>query len=195
MAEKSVAYRLLSLFTSPDRAEAIEGDLLEERHTHGSVWFAINVVTTAFALWKQAVELELLRTTALSVLAVAVSCLVCGALELLRAELGPLGVSSGATTLLIPVFAFLLGAALVRGAPRIGAVAATATSLFLLLLFLYTQIDLRGQELRGSGEDANTAALVGAAAALVRDLGAAALIYLLPLNCGSVFMHGRRARR
>ena len=109
MAEKSVTYRLLSLFTSPDRAESIEGDLIEERHTYGRLWFAVNVVTTVFALWRQALALDFLRTVALSVVAVALSCLLCAVLELIRVELA-LGVSPVTTLLPIPAFAFLLGA-------------------------------------------------------------------------------------
>lgn len=194
MAEKSVTYRLLSLFTSPDRAESIEGDLIEERHTYGPLWFAVSVVTTAFALWTQAFALERLRTMALTVVAVALSCLVCAVLELVRVELA-LGMSLVTTSLLIAAFAFLLGASLVRVAPTIGVSAAAAASLVLLLLFLYAQIDVRTAEFRGMGDASAVAATVDVLALFIRDLGAAAVLYLLPLNVGSVLMHGRRVGR
>ncbi len=192
MAGKSVAYRLLSLFTSPDRAESIEGDLIEERHAYGQVWFAVNVVATAFALWRQALELEFLRIMALGALAVALSCLVCGTLEVVLVEL-EVPRSRVITVSLIAAFAFLLGAGLVRVAPVIGASAAVAATLALVLLFLYAQIDARADLLREAPGSA-VAAAVRAVASLARDLVVAALMYLLPLNVGSVLMHVRSAR-
>lgn len=195
MVEPSVAYRLLSLFTSPERAEAIEGDLLEERPVYGRLWFAVNVVTTTLALWRQAVELELVRTAVLAALAVALSCLVCGALALARVELAALGLSGAGTLLLIAAFAFLLGAALVRAAPALGAPAAVAASLALLLLFLYSQVDLRAEQVRGAAGANVVMASVSALAALIRDLAGASLLYLLPFNLGSALVRGRQLRR
>src|SRR5688572_29280125 len=46
---------LFSLFTSLDHAEAIAGDLAEERDTRGSAWFWRNVARTVLALWARAV--------------------------------------------------------------------------------------------------------------------------------------------
>ena len=46
---------LFSLFTSPDRAEAIAGDLTEERARRGSTWFWLQVCRTLLALWRSAV--------------------------------------------------------------------------------------------------------------------------------------------
>jgi Cft2 family RNA processing exonuclease len=47
--------RLLSLFTSADRAEAIAGDLAQERDQHGWTWFWLHVARTTLALWRSAV--------------------------------------------------------------------------------------------------------------------------------------------
>jgi hypothetical protein len=190
--ERSVAYRLLCLFTSPDRAESIEGDLIEQRRTHGHMWFFLNVVTTTFALWRQAIELELLRTMALGVLAVAFSVLMCSAIGLVHVELEVPGV---VTVLLIATFAFLLGAALARVAPVIGVAAVTTASLVLVLLFLYTQIDAQAAQFREAPAGNAIVASVGALVSMIRNLAGAALLYLLPLNLGSVLMHGRGLRR
>ena len=46
---------LLSLFTSADRAEAIAGDLAQEREQHGWIWFWLHVARTTLALWRRAV--------------------------------------------------------------------------------------------------------------------------------------------
>jgi hypothetical protein len=46
---------LLALFTSSDRAEAIAGDLAQEREQHGWTWFWLHVARTTLALWRDAV--------------------------------------------------------------------------------------------------------------------------------------------
>jgi hypothetical protein len=45
-----LAENLLALFTARDVAESIVGDLVEQRHAHGRVWFACEVARLAFAL-------------------------------------------------------------------------------------------------------------------------------------------------
>ena len=45
---------LFSLFASSDRAEAIAGDLAEEREQHGWIWFWLRVARITFALWRTA---------------------------------------------------------------------------------------------------------------------------------------------
>jgi hypothetical protein len=50
-----VAEGLFSLFTSSDRAEAIAGDLAQEREQHGWIWFWLHVARTTLALWRSAV--------------------------------------------------------------------------------------------------------------------------------------------
>ena len=46
---------LLALFTSADCAEAIAGDLAEERRDHGSTRFWLHVFGTTITLWRSAV--------------------------------------------------------------------------------------------------------------------------------------------
>ena len=55
MRDTTRAETLLSLFTSPENATAIAGDLTEERQHHGSIWFWIHVSSTLIALWRNAV--------------------------------------------------------------------------------------------------------------------------------------------
>ena len=50
MLEGKFAQRLLCLFTSADRAEAIVGDLLEESRTRGRGWFWLQTAGTALTL-------------------------------------------------------------------------------------------------------------------------------------------------
>lgn len=47
--------KLFSLFTSSDMAEAIAGDLAEEREQRGPKWFLLHVAGTTLALWRGAV--------------------------------------------------------------------------------------------------------------------------------------------
>jgi len=50
MSESPFAQRLLALFTSPERAEAIAGDFAEARGDRSVTWFWWQVLTTATAL-------------------------------------------------------------------------------------------------------------------------------------------------
>jgi hypothetical protein len=58
---------LLSLFTSSDRAEAIAGDLAQEREEHGWTWFWLHVFGTTLALWRCAATAAPLRVFALMI--------------------------------------------------------------------------------------------------------------------------------
>jgi non-heme chloroperoxidase len=62
-----VIEKLFSLFTSPDRAEAIAGDLTEEREHRGWAWFWLHVVGTTLALWRSAATDAPLQVIALTV--------------------------------------------------------------------------------------------------------------------------------
>ena len=62
-----VVERLFSLFTSSDRAEAIAGDLTEERAKHGSIWFWLHVVRITLALLRRAAARAPLGALALAV--------------------------------------------------------------------------------------------------------------------------------
>jgi hypothetical protein len=57
-----VIEKMFSLFTSADRAEAIAGDLIQERQQRGSRWFWWHAIATAVALWGTAVARAPLHT-------------------------------------------------------------------------------------------------------------------------------------
>lgn len=61
--------KLLSLFTSSDRAAAIAGDLVEERERHGWTWFWLHVVRVTCALWRNSVAEPPGQTLALTLVA------------------------------------------------------------------------------------------------------------------------------
>ncbi len=62
------AERLLSLFTSADRAAAIAGDLTEQREHRGPIAFWLDVVGIMASLWRRAVTDAPLRVSLLAVL-------------------------------------------------------------------------------------------------------------------------------
>ena len=68
MRDVSRAQAVLPLFTSPDRAESIAGDLNEERLVRGSAWFWFHVFGTTFALFRSAFARAPLATLALGAL-------------------------------------------------------------------------------------------------------------------------------
>ena len=66
-----VIEQLFSLFTSSDRAEAMAGDLAEEREHRGWVWFWLHAVGVTLALWRKAAVHAPLRVLALTAAACA----------------------------------------------------------------------------------------------------------------------------
>jgi len=63
--------QLFSLLTSADRAEAIAGDLAEEREHRGWAWFWLHALGVTLELWKRAVVAAPLRVPALTIAACA----------------------------------------------------------------------------------------------------------------------------
>jgi hypothetical protein len=61
----STIEKLFSLFTHPDRAVAIAGDLVEERQQLGWIWFWMQVMNVTFSLWRRAATEAPLRVLAL----------------------------------------------------------------------------------------------------------------------------------
>lgn len=57
--------RLFSLFASSDRAEALAGDLAEERGRRGWMWYWLHVIRITFTLWRNSAAEAPLRVLAL----------------------------------------------------------------------------------------------------------------------------------
>ena len=57
MTEPNLTRSLLTLFTTPEKAEGIEGDLIEQAPAHGRMWLRVQLVQTwlalAFAAFRQ----------------------------------------------------------------------------------------------------------------------------------------------
>jgi hypothetical protein len=51
MRRASIAEWILSRATTPERAATIVGDLVEGAESHGTVWFWLSVIQTAFSLF------------------------------------------------------------------------------------------------------------------------------------------------
>jgi hypothetical protein len=62
----NVIDKLFSLFTSADRAEALAGDLTEEREHHGWAWFWLQAARVTFALWRSVAMDAPMRVLALT---------------------------------------------------------------------------------------------------------------------------------
>ena len=65
MSDMPMAQRLLSLFTSPECAEAIAGDFAEARGNRGTPWFWRQIVTTTIALCSHTLTSAPLRSVGL----------------------------------------------------------------------------------------------------------------------------------
>jgi hypothetical protein len=128
------AERLLSLFTSPDSAAGIVGDLSEERGQRGSAWFWRQVLGTTFSLcrgtWFESPLMVLLLVIAGLILCVACDIAVANLYykyidlfyNYLHVPDGYVGlvVMISTTTLLSWSGGLIIGAAPVLVAPRLG---------------------------------------------------------------------------
>jgi hypothetical protein len=117
---------LFSLFISSDHAEALAGDLMEEREKHGWTWFWLHVARTTLALWRNAATEAPLRVLALT----AAGCVIFTAPAFGGAaavRLFPQWTGSPVSWIALSCFwwggAFWIGGALVALAPRRGMVA------------------------------------------------------------------------
>ncbi len=114
---------LLSLFTSADRAEAIAGDLVEERGSWRPVWFWLNVARITCALWRHAALEAPWQTLALT-LAAAVMLTVPAMAGAAAVGLFPQWLGSPFNWATLSLFwwggALSTGAAIVALAPRRG---------------------------------------------------------------------------
>lgn len=126
------AERLLSLFTSPDSAAGIVGDLSEERGQRGSAWFWRQVLHTTLSLFRGALfasPVVVLLLVALGLTLLVVSSI--GASLATRYMATPLhldGLFAVSLAFSIPRLlgwsgALIAGATLVAIAPRLGMVA------------------------------------------------------------------------
>jgi pimeloyl-ACP methyl ester carboxylesterase len=125
----AVVEQLFSVFASSDRAEALAGDLAEERLEHGWTWYWLHVVRVTFVLWRSASTEAPLRMLALALAA----CLLFTAPALAGVAavfLFPRSAGSAASGIALSFFwwggALWTGASLVIIAPRRG-MAACAT--------------------------------------------------------------------
>ena len=122
MREASPLQALLSLFTAPDRAEAIAGDLTEEREVRGSAWFWFQGFQTTFALFTNA--LATAPVMALVLVALEFALFVTLAFAGVAAVFLFPFIGSGASWILLSVFwwsaALWTGVSLVRVAPKHG---------------------------------------------------------------------------
>lgn len=133
--------KLFSLFASADRAEAMAGDLAEERDQHGSGWFWLQAVRLTLALWRSAVTEAPLRVLALTLAgcALLVAPAIAGTAAIaLFPPVGGSPVNWMALTLFWWGGAFWTGASLVAIAPRRGmAACATLAAAGDVLLIVY----------------------------------------------------------
>lgn len=119
----NVVEKLFSLFASSDRAEALAGDLAEERQQRGLMWYWLHVVRVTFVLWRRASTEAPLRMLALA-LAACVLFTAPAFAGVAAVFLFPLLVGSAVSWSALSLFwwggALWTGASLVTIAPRRG---------------------------------------------------------------------------
>lgn len=74
MPKPALAQRLVALFSAPDRAVSIVGDLVEESRSHGAGWYSLQVLGTSLALCLSSVRSDPWRSLRLVFLGLVVWC-------------------------------------------------------------------------------------------------------------------------
>lgn len=126
MLDTSLPMILLSLFTTPENAAAIEGDLLEQARIRGRWWFWAHLLHTSFALFMQSLLREPLPVFLLSfgvyeLMAKVHFYAILPFRRYLQYSLDfPATVLAFGTRAVWLLFACWVGAALVRFLPRFG---------------------------------------------------------------------------
>jgi hypothetical protein len=119
----TVVEQLFSVFASADRAEALAGDLAEERQQRGWMWYWLHVVRVTFVLWRSASTEAPLRTLALA-LAACILFTAPAFAGVAAVFLFPLSVGSATSWIALSLFwwggALWTGASLVTIAPQRG---------------------------------------------------------------------------
>jgi hypothetical protein len=123
MPDGDVAQKLLALFTSADCAEAIVGDLIEERRDRGAIWFWRHVLTTVVKLSRSTVTEAPLPVFALGAAGCALFAMPAFA-GVAAVSVFPLHFGSLVSSILLSLFwwsgALWTGASLVTIAPNRG---------------------------------------------------------------------------
>ena len=134
-----VVEELFSAFTSSDRAEALAGDLVEERQQRGWIWYWLHVFRVTFVLWRRTSTEAPLRMLALAVAA----CVLFAAPALAgvaAVRLFPLSAGSAASWVALSLFwwggAVWTGASLVTIAPRRGMAACAVVAVIAAALVI-----------------------------------------------------------
>jgi hypothetical protein len=137
---------LFSLFTSSDRAEALAGDLVEERERRGWGWFWLHAMRTTVALWQIAAVDAPLQVVAL-VLGGCALFIVPAVAGAAAVDLFPRSIGSASSWIALSFFwfggALWTGASLVALAPRRGMAACAALAVVaeaLLIVFGVTSM-------------------------------------------------------
>jgi hypothetical protein len=66
MRKLSIAFSMLSLFATPEKATEIEGDLIEQSRSRGRGWMVYQVLLTSFALFRASVQKNIVYVVLLS---------------------------------------------------------------------------------------------------------------------------------
>ena len=142
--------RLFSLFTSSDRAEALAGDLAEEREQRGWIWFWLHVLRVTLTLWRSAATEAPLRVLTLTLTGlVLLSAPAFGGVATIY--LVPQLFGSAGSWISLSLFwwggALWTGASLVAMAPRRGMAACVILAVIGAALLLALGVTIEPQEL------------------------------------------------
>jgi pimeloyl-ACP methyl ester carboxylesterase len=147
-----VVEKLFSAFVSSDRAEALAGDLAEERQQRGWIWYWLHVLRVTFVLWRSASTEAPLRMLALA-LAACVLFTAPAFAGVAAVRLFPLSAGSAGSWIALSLFwwggALWTGASLVTIAPRRGMATCAIVAVIAAALVIAFGATMEPRELSG----------------------------------------------
>ena len=140
--------RLFSLFASSDRAEALAGDLAEERVRRGWTWYWLHVVRITFTLWRNGAAEAPLRVLALMLAggALFIAPAIAGVAGVYLVPMSAMWVSWIALSIFWWGGALWIGVSLVTIAPQRGMPACTIVAVIAAALLLGFGVTVEPQE-------------------------------------------------
>jgi hypothetical protein len=191
MRSGTLAFTLLSLFTTEQRAAEIEGDLIEEATYRGRSWFTIHLIGTTLALFEASYRQAPIRITALGLTATCIAASTCGVIARVFSAPDAFYPDPLLGFLAIPTSAFLTGFGLGYLGSGLGVRAAAFTTIVLTILFVVARVSSRPSDVAFDLDVGLALALLTAILSTLGQFAFSIVIYLAPLMAGSVYGNNR----
>lgn len=187
MDKSTLAFRLLALFSTKQRALEIEGDLLEESAQRGRGWFVTHVLSVTLALFRESLEEAPCRTAALGAIATGLAFLTCRVATGLFLATNAFYPSPFLGTCIVPLCGFLIGSGLGYVASSLAVRAAALTAIVLSCCLFFTLIGADSSQIPVESASGPILPVVKAIFSIALAFAEGIVLFIAPLMAGSIY--------